>query len=101
MAQIVFFLGADGAVGQKDERPLARESADRVVGVDPRIHAFARRELGARRTELRRKNRRAAAQGGQEIGGHAGAWWVESVRRRSLLISLPDLPGPSGYEGLR
>ena len=49
--QVVFFLRADGAVGQADEGVAPRQGADRVVGVDPRVHAGvrvrARRAAGA------------------------------------------------------
>ena len=68
MAQVVFFLGADGAVGQEDEGALPREPPHRVIGVDPRVHALARRELGPRRPQFGREDGRAGAKGGQEIG---------------------------------
>src|SRR5439155_3971458 len=45
--QIVFFALADGAVGEKYERALPRQPPDRVVRVDPRVHALAGLELGA------------------------------------------------------
>ena len=52
MAQVVFFARADGAVRQEHERPVADEAADRVIGVDPRVHAGGRVEFGARRTQF-------------------------------------------------
>ena len=52
MAQVVFFLRADGAVGDHDAHVMARQRSDRVVGVDPRVHAFGRFELRPRGTEL-------------------------------------------------
>ena len=60
MAQVVFFLRTDGAVGEKHERVLPRQASDGVIGVDPRVHALAGGELGARRTQLRREHGRAA-----------------------------------------
>ena len=39
MAQVVFFLRADGAVGDHDAHVVARQRPDRVIGVDPRVHA--------------------------------------------------------------
>ena len=45
VAQVVFFLRADGAVGDHDAHVVARQRSDRVIGVDPRIHAFAGFEL--------------------------------------------------------
>ena len=58
MAQVVFFLRADGAVGQEHERALPRQPPDGVVRVDPRVHALAGRELGARRPQLRAEDGR-------------------------------------------
>ena len=52
MAQVVFFLRADGAVGDHDAHVVARQRSDRVVGIDPRVHAFGRFELRPRGTEL-------------------------------------------------
>ena len=71
MAQVIFFLGADGAVGEKYVGALARQTPYRVIRVDPRVHALARRELSARRTQLRREHRLAGTESGQKIGnGH-------------------------------
>ena len=52
MAQVVFFARADRAVGQEHERLIAHEAADRVVGVDPGVHAGGGVEFGARRAQL-------------------------------------------------
>ena len=52
MAQVVLFLRADGAVGDHHAHVVARQRSDRVVGVDPRVHAFGRFELRPRGTEL-------------------------------------------------
>ena len=52
MAQVVFFLRADGAVGDHHAHVLPRQRSDRVIGVDPRVDAFGRFELRPRRTEL-------------------------------------------------
>ena len=67
MAEVVFLLRADGAVGEEHERASAREPLHGVVGVDPRIHALARRELGPRRPQFGCEHRRAGAKGGDEI----------------------------------
>jgi hypothetical protein len=56
MAQVVFLLRADGAVGDHDAHVMARQRSDRVVGVDPRVHSFRRFELRPRRTELHGDN---------------------------------------------
>ena len=53
MAEVVFLLDADGAIGEKDERVVARQVFHRVIGVDPRVHACRRRELGPRRPQFR------------------------------------------------
>ncbi len=37
--EVVLFLGADGAVGEEDERVLARQPPHGMVGVDPRVHS--------------------------------------------------------------
>ena len=74
MAEVVFLLRADRAVGEKHERVLARQPPDGVIRVDPRVHAVARRELGARGTQLRGEHRRAGAKRGEKIdGGHRGS----------------------------
>ena len=52
MPQVVFFGDADGAVGEKHECSLPRETAHGVIRIDPRIHAFAGLELGSRRPQL-------------------------------------------------
>src|SRR5262249_41108113 len=54
MTEVVLLLGANGAVGQKNAHALPGKTADRVVHVDPGVHAFARAELRPRRTQLRR-----------------------------------------------
>ena len=53
VAQVVFFLRADGAVGEAHEGVAPRQRPDRVVGVDPRAHAGVQIELRARRAQLR------------------------------------------------
>jgi hypothetical protein len=67
MAQVVLFRRSDGAVGQEDERALAREPAHGVVRVYPRVHALPHRELRARRAQLRREHAAAGPQRRQEI----------------------------------
>ena len=68
MPKVVFFLRADGVVGEEHEGPLAREPPDGVIGVDPGIHALARRERRARRSELGGEDRRAGSEGGEKVG---------------------------------
>src|SRR5439155_794449 len=56
--QVVFFAQADGAVGEEHERAAPGQPADRVIRVNPRVHAGRRRELRARRAQLRRDDLR-------------------------------------------
>ena len=58
VTEVVFFVRADRAVGEEDVRALPREAPNRVVGIDPRVHALGRRELGTRRPELGGEHRR-------------------------------------------
>ena len=58
MPQVVFFSESDGAVCEKDVRAVPRQTLDRVIGVDPRVHARGSGELGARRPEFRGDDRR-------------------------------------------
>ena len=58
VAEVVFLLRADGAVGQEHECALTREAADGMIGVYPRVHAFARRQLGPRRPQFGRDDGR-------------------------------------------
>jgi len=68
MSQVVFLVRSDRAVGQEDERALAREPAHGVVGVDPGVHALARGELRERRPELCGEDRAARSKRGHEVG---------------------------------
>ena len=68
--QVVLFLRADGAVGQAHVVPTPHETADGVVGVDPRVHPRRRAELGARRTKFDGVDGRGTGEGLDE-GGHA------------------------------
>ena len=54
VAQVVFFLRADGAVGDHHPHVLPRERSDRVIGVDPGVDALARLQLRPRRPQLDR-----------------------------------------------
>ena len=58
MPEVVFFRLADRAVGEKHVGALPRQPLHGVVGVDPRVHAFRRGQLRARRPQLRCKHRR-------------------------------------------
>lgn len=52
MTEVVFLLQSDRAVGEEDVRAAAREVLDRVVGIDPRVHARGGRQLGPRGPKL-------------------------------------------------
>ena len=53
MAEIVFFLRTDRAVGQEHECTLTAQAAHGVIGVDPCVHALVRCQFGPRRPQLR------------------------------------------------
>ena len=53
MAEVVFFFQPHRTIGEEDVGAGACEAADRVVRVDPRVHARRRFELGPRRTQFR------------------------------------------------
>jgi hypothetical protein len=65
--QVIFLLRSDGAVGEEDERPLPRQFLHGVVRIDPRVHAFDRRELRARGAQLRRKHGPSGFERAQQI----------------------------------
>ena len=70
---------ADGAVGEEDERALPREPPDGVVGVDPRVHALARRRArraaaAARRAKTEPPERRAVRRSGRKDIGNWELW---------------------------
>src|SRR5262249_18742930 len=98
MAEIVFLIGADGAVGQKHVRALPGEPAHRVIGIDPRVHALGERELGARRPQLGREDGGGGTKGCQQI--HAArlarcSYYIVPMTPaalRSLLSHVPSLP---------
>src|SRR5438876_30646 len=71
MPQVVLFLRPDRAIGEKNERPLARQTPDGVIRIDPGVHAFAGRELGARRAQLCAKYGRSRSQRREEVLNHA------------------------------
>src|SRR5947207_5006080 len=94
MAQVVFLLRADGVVGKKNEGPLLRETAHRVIRVDPGVHPFACGELGTGRTQLRTEHGGAGSQGGDQI--HLNLYYtmhlVTSAELRAALARVPSLP---------
>ena len=61
--EVVLFLRTDGAVGEEHVRAVTRQAADRVVGVDPRVHAGSRTEGGARRPQFDGDHGSVARQG--------------------------------------
>ena len=56
MSKIVFLPQPDGAVRQEHELAFPRQVPDRVIRVNPCVHARRRCELGARRPEFRRND---------------------------------------------
>ncbi len=52
VAEVVLLLQSNRAVGEEDRGAPAGEALDRVVGVDPRVHARGGFELRARRTQF-------------------------------------------------
>ena len=71
--EVVLLLRSDGAVGEEDERAVARQAADGVIGIDPGIHARCRLELGPRRAEL---------------GGDDGMAGAQRVEKRGQIRSV-------------
>src|SRR5439155_20697596 len=67
MAEIVFFLRTDRAVGQEHECTLTAQAAYGVVGVDPCVHALARCQFGPRRPQLRCNDGGTGSEGCEEI----------------------------------
>ena len=58
MTQVVLLAESNRAVGEEDEPSFARQSAHRVIGIDPGVHARRGRELRSRRTQLGGDHRR-------------------------------------------
>jgi hypothetical protein len=50
--QVVFFLGADGTIGQTDMMAATHQAAHRMVRVDPCVHPRRRTQLGTGRTQF-------------------------------------------------
>ena len=71
--EVVLLLGAHGAVGETHAHVLACEAPDRVVHVNPRVHSFGGRELGARRAQLDADDVARAAQFLQQMHAYLGA----------------------------
>src|SRR2546425_1207609 len=94
MAQVVFLRRADGVVGEKNEGPLLRETAHRVIRVDPGVPSFACGELGTRRTQLRTEHGCAGSQGGDQI--HLNPYYtmhlVTSTELGAALARVPSFP---------
>jgi len=91
VAQVVFFLRTDGVVGQEDERAVASQAANGVIGIDPRIHALGRRQLRPGRAQFGGEHRRPGTKRCEQIEGgqRSQAWrrWVlstSSMRNRSV-----------------
>ena len=100
VAQVVFFARADGAVGEEHERPAAHEAADRVIRVDPRVHAGRRVELRARRPQLDRQPREPSARSACTSGDVRHPWQYRQwggmmpsmATALATLMSLPAVP---------
>ena len=58
VTQVVFFLRPHCTVGNHDPHVLASQRTNGVVGVDPRVDALRRLQLGARRAEFDCDDRR-------------------------------------------
>jgi hypothetical protein len=67
MTEVVFFLGADGAVGEENVGALACQPPVGVLRIDPRIHTLAGRQFGARRAELRRQDGIPGAKSSEDV----------------------------------
>ena len=72
--QVVLFMRAHCAIGQEDEGAFSGQSPDRMIGVDPGVHALAGRQLRAWGPELGGQNRRTGAEGRDEVGGIQGGY---------------------------
>ena len=72
MAEVVLFLEPDGAIREEDVRAVAREVLDRVIGINPRVHARRGRQFRPRGAKLGRDDGRAGPQTVEKIG-HAVA----------------------------
>ena len=72
--QVVFFLRADSAVGEKDLDVQPCQAADRMVHVNPRIHAFDRSQLCSGRPQLRRNHVAVAAKSVEKRTAH---YWMD------------------------
>jgi len=99
MPEVVFFSGADGAVGQKDEGVVPNEAANGMVRVDPGVPAGSGIELGPRRPQFNREDG-ALAQSVGKTSGHPRSIaarppsGLQPFRPLSLQASGPL--GPSG-----
>ncbi len=58
MTQVVFFLPRQPRCRSERRTYPVASACDRMVGVDPRVHTFRRRELGVRRSQLGGDDRR-------------------------------------------
>ena len=113
MAQVVFLLRADGAVGEEHERALPREAAHRVVGVDPRVHALRRARArraaaaaprandGRRRTAERGENVSSRCHGSDRLTIQCARDAADAAARALARVpSLPFAPAPTPVEPL-
>ena len=81
--------------------PTARQAPDRVVCVDPRVHARRRLQFGARRPQLRRDHRRVPSQAVEE-SRHRRKPSITNAMIGALasLPSVPLAPGATPVEDL-
>ena len=61
----------DGVVGQKDHRVAPSQAPDRVIHIDPELHAFLGGETGPRRPQLDRRQRAIFLEAAQDRAGGA------------------------------
>ena len=55
VAKVFLFSSSDGIIGDKHMEPGHIQTTDRVVGVDPVVHALQAGRMGARGPQLRRE----------------------------------------------
>src|ERR1035437_2647477 len=97
MAEVVLLPFAYGAVGEEDEGALPRQAPDSVIGVDPGVHAFAGRELGARRPQLGAEHGGLRSECGEEVFVHCSRSTIQCApvtpaALRDALAHVPSIP---------
>jgi hypothetical protein len=89
----ILLLGLpDGVVGQEDQGVLSSQPPDRMIHVDPRIHARAVGHPGARRAKLDRDERAVFAQATYDRSLAGGRTGSHGVAKRKPFVASPPLP---------